>query len=89
MKFRVLRTFLVKAEEEIDLRPEDFLHCATIEELNDDILETLENYGEHPYVKGFQSSEEIGLNYWNNWFEHGEQSFYQKWQELKGLPQEL
>ena len=89
MRFKVERTFLVKSEEELELSPRNYLHCATIEELNECVEETINSFCEHPKVHGLQESEEIGMRYWNNWFEHDEQSFYQEWQKLKGLPQEL
>ena len=91
MKFRVERNFLVKTEELIDLNPKDFLHCANIFELNDEIEDYISNKLEHPKHSGLQSSEEIGCRYYENWpFETFDtKSFYLEWQRLKGLPQEL
>ena len=37
MKFKVDRVFLVKTHEEIDINPKNFLYCANIEELNNEI----------------------------------------------------
>ena len=91
MKFRVERNFLVKTEEFIELNPKDFIHCANILELNDEIEDYISNKCEHPNHPGFQSSEEIGCRYYENWpFETIDiKSFYLEWQKLKGLPQEL
>ena len=90
MKFKVERNFLVRTEETIELNPKDFLYCANIEELNDEIQTKLWDCVEHPKIKGFQSSEEIGVRFWDNWFnEENDKSFYSEWQKLKGLPQEL
>lgn len=90
MKFKVERNFIVRSEETIELHPEDFLYCCTIEELNSEIESKLEDCCEHPTVKGFTGSEEIGIRFWDNWFaEKGDKSFYEEWQKLKGLPQIL
>lgn len=89
MKFKVERTFLVRSEDEIELDPKDFLHCATIEELNEEIDYEIWNRCEHPVVKGLQESEEIGVRYWDMWFNNNDNSFYVEWQKLKGLPEEL
>lgn len=89
MKFKIERTFLVRTEEFIEFDPKDFLHCATIEELNNEIEDKIDNSCEHPNVKGLQLSEEIGLRYYDYYPFDGTKSFYQEWQRLKGLPQEL
>jgi len=85
MKFIVERNFLVKTEEVLDLNPKDFLHCANIMELNDEINDYISNKCEHPTHPGFQDSEEIGCRYFEQW----PFSFYLEWQKLKGLPEEL
>lgn len=84
MIFNVERTFLVKTREEVNLEPKDFLHCATIEELTDEVEDAVYNKTEHPTHPGFEISEEIGTRFWDSTY-----SFYNKWQELKGLPQNL
>lgn len=90
MKFKVERNFLVRTYEEIEMNPEKFLHCSTIEELSDELEEYIYNASEHPSHPGFQNSEEIGVRYWDSWFENdNDKSFYSEWQRLKGLPQEL
>ena len=89
MKFKVERTFLVRTFEEIDLSPKNFLHCSNIEELNNEVEDTINNLANHPTHPNFESSEQIGLNFWNSWFDDDEKSFYLEWQRLKGLPQEL
>ena len=89
MKFSVERTFLVRTYEEVELNPKNFIHCATIEELNNEIEDYINRYSEHPTHPGFQNSEEIGTTFWDNWFNDCSESFYIKWQELKGLPTEL
>lgn len=90
MKFKVERTFIVKSEELIELDPKDFIHCANIEELVEEIEDELSKC-EHPKINGFQSSEQIGCYYYDNYpFEPiGTKSFYTEWQKLKGLPEEL
>lgn len=92
MKFKIERNFLVRTEEYIDLNPKDFLYCANIEELISEVEDFINKNCEHPKAQGDQSllySEEIGMKYYDTWFEQNENSFYLEWQELKGLPQEL
>ena len=89
MKFKVERAFLVRTYEEIDLSPKNFLHCSNIEELNNEVEDMINNLTNHPTHPNFESSEQIGVNFWNSWFDEGEKSFYLEWQKLKGLPQEL
>jgi hypothetical protein len=89
MKFKVERTFLVRTYEEIDLSPKNFLHCSNIEELNNEVEDTINNLAHHPTHPNFESSEQLGVNFWNSWFDEDEKSFYLEWQKLKGLPQEL
>ena len=90
MKFKVERNFLVRTEEVIELVPNNFLHCATIEELFEEVEEQIESMCKHPTAYGLQSSEEIGVRYYDNWFsEDNGKSFFIEWQKLKELPQEL
>lgn len=89
MKFKVERTFFVRTFEEIDLNPKDFLHCSSIEELNNEVEDKINNLTIHPAHPNFESSEQVGVNFWNSWFDNNEESFYLEWQRLKGLPQEL
>lgn len=91
MKFKVERNFLVRTEETIDLDPKDFLHCANIMELNDEIEDYISDRCEHPKHPGFQDSEEIGCRYYDNWPFNAlnTKSFYLEWQKLKNLPEEF
>lgn len=91
MRFKVERNFLVKTYEEIELDPKKFLHCSTIEELNDEIEDFIScSNSDHPTHPGFQCSEELGMRFWDSWFENdNDKSFYVEWQRLKGLPAEL
>ena len=88
MKFKVENNWLLRTEEEIDLDPKSFIHCATIAELNDEIEDFINNRMKYPNMeKGSTIMEEecLGTRYWDMTF--GE--FMKKWQKLKGLPEEL
>ena len=90
MKFKVEKTFLIKSEEHIELDPKDFLHCATIEELQEEVEDRINGYTEFPKIEGFCYGELLGSRFWDEWFNYdGDKSFYLEWQRLKGLPQEL
>jgi len=89
MKFKIERTFLVRTDEELDLDPNRFLHCATIEELNDEIEEYIDDFCEFPEHPKLDSCEQLGVRFWNPWYNDNSKSFYSEWQRLKGLPQEL
>ena len=90
MKFTVERTFIVRTTENIDLDPKDFLQCANIDELIEEIEDCIYSCTVHPTHPGFESSEEVGTQYWNDWYNEQERkSFYVEWQKLKGLPEEL
>lgn len=84
MIFNVDRTFLVRTHEKINLNPEDFLQCATIEELYNEVEDFINDKCEYPIHPNLDKSEELGNRYWDITFE-----FYDKWQQLKGLPQNL
>lgn len=88
MKFEVERNFLVRTYEEIDLDPKNFLHCATIEELNLELEDYLYNICEYPTHSHLVESEELGMRFSNNYY-IDDNSFYSEWQRLKGLPEEL
>ena len=45
MKFKIENNWLLRTEEDIELNPKDFVHCATIEELNG--LSTAECLGKY------------------------------------------
>ena len=91
MKFKIERNFLVKTGEYLDLNPKDFLHCATIAELHDEIDDKVSELCTHPTHPNLIYSEELGCRYYDNWpFETIDtKSFYDEWQRLKGLPKEL
>lgn len=87
MKFKVENNWLLRTEEYIELNPKDFVHCATIEELNDEIKDYIHQHMKYPNMeKGYCLDEEsLGTEFWD--ITYGE--FMLKWQKLKGLPQEL
>ena len=87
MKFRVENSWLLRTEEDIELNPEKFLHCATIEELNNEIEDYIHDRMKFPNMeKNYVLYEEnLGTRFWDTTY--GE--FMLKWQELKGLPLEL
>lgn len=88
MKFKVECNWLLRTEEEIELYPKDFIHCATIAELNDEIEDSINNRIKYPNMeKDSTVTEEecLGIRYWDMNF--GE--FMKEWQKLKGLPEEL
>ena len=85
MKFRVERNFLVRTCEKIELNPEDFLHCSSIDELHNEIEDYINEYVKHPTHPGFEESEELGMRYYDTTLG----KFFDEWQRLKGLPKEL
>ena len=87
MKFKIENNWLLKTEEDIELNPKDFVHCATIEELNDEINDYIRQRMKYPSMeKDYVLYEEaLGTEYWDTTY--GE--FMLEWQKLKGLPQEL
>ena len=89
MKFKVERNFLVRTYEEVDLNPENFLHCANIQELCDEVEDYINIICEHPTHPGFEESEQLGVHFQDAHYESNLKSFYIEWQKLKGLPQEL
>lgn len=87
MKFKIENNWLLKTEEEIELDPKDFIHCATIEELNDEIKDYIHDRMKFPNMeKNYVLYEEtLGTRFWDTTY--GE--FMLEWQKLKGLPEEL
>lgn len=87
MKFRIENNWLLRTEEDIELSPENFVHCATIEELNDEIKDYIHDRMKFPNMeKDYVLYEEtLGTRFWDTTY--GE--FMLEWQKLKGLPQEL
>ena len=87
MKFKIENNWLLRTEEDMELDPKDFLYCATIEELNDEIKDHIHKYMKYPNMEnGYCLYEEsLGTNFWDTTY--GE--FMLEWQKLKGLPQEL
>ena len=87
MKFRIENNWLLKTEEDMELNPKDFVHCATIEELNDEIRNCIYQHMKYPNMeKNYVTYEEtLGTEYWDTTY--GE--FMLEWQKLKGLPVEL
>ena len=87
MKFRDENNWLLKTEEDIELNPKDFIHCANIEELNTKIEDYINDRMKFPNMeKNYIVFEEVlGTRFWDTTY--GE--FMLEWQKLKGLPQEL
>ena len=89
MKFRIENNWLLRTEEDIELNPKDFVHCATIEELNSEIEDYIHENMKFPFPKmenNYVMFEEVlGTRFWDTTY--GE--FMSEWQSLKGLPQEL
>lgn len=87
MKFKIENNWLLRTEEDMELNPKDFVHCATIEELNDEIKDYIHRHMKYPNMeKDYVLYEEaLGTEYWDTTY--GE--FMLEWQKLKGLPQEL
>lgn len=88
-KFTVKRNFLVRTRETIELNPKDFIHCASIEELNNEVADYISNNIEHPNHPYREDSECLGETYFNNYWMDDSLEFYSEWQKLKGLPAEL
>lgn len=93
MKFKVENNWLLKTEEFIEVKPEDFLWCATIEELHDAVEDYINDMMTFPKMeKDYVMYEEcLGTRYYDTWpFEDSKsKSFYQEWQRLKKLPENL
>lgn len=90
MKFKVERNFLVRTyDEEIEIKPEDFLHCATIEELVDEVEDFINDKIVYPTHPNLGSAEELGHRFWTFLNDSNTESFYDEWQKLKNLPEEL
>ena len=87
MKFKVENNWLIRTEEDIELNPKDFVHCSTIEELNSEIEDYINDRMKFPNMeKNYVVFEEVlGTRFWDTTY--GE--FMLEWQKLKGLPQEL
>lgn len=87
MKFRIENNWLLRTEEDIELNPKDFVHCATIEELNSEMEDYIHDHMKFPSMeKNYVIFEEVlGTRFWDTTY--GE--FMLEWQKLKGLPQEL
>ena len=81
--FTVENKFLLSSYEEINLDPKNFLHCATISELNDEVEDYI---NEHMWMPDTTPQctlvECIGTRYWDD-------NFFNEWQKLKNLPSEL
>lgn len=82
MKFKINSNFLVKTSQELEIDAEQFLHCESIEELNNEIEDYMYTMLQVPNELG--EAECLGIDYWDMDFE-----FFNKWQELKGLPKKL
>ena len=88
MKFRIENNWLLRTEEDIELNPKDFIHCATISELNDEIEDFIHSHMKYPNMeKDYCAYDEecLGVRFFDSTF--GE--FMKEWQKLKGLPEEL
>ena len=51
MKFRIESNWLLKTEEDIELDPKNFVHCSTIEELNNEIEDYIHGYMKFPNME--------------------------------------
>ena len=87
MKFRIESNWLLKTEEDIELDPKNFVHCSTIEELNNEIEDYIHGYMKFPNTEKnyIMYVENLGTRFWDTTY--GE--FMIEWQKLKGLPEEL
>lgn len=87
MKFRIENNWLIRTEEDIELDPKNFLHCATIDELHDEIEDYIHRFMRFPTMeKGYITEEEVlGTHFWDTTFG----KFFGEWQKLKGLPEEI
>ena len=87
MKFRIESNWLLKTEEDIELDPKNFVHCSTIEELNNEIEDYIHGYMKFPNMEKnyIIYIENLGTRFWDTTY--GE--FMIEWQKLKGLPEEL
>ena len=87
MKFKIENNWLLRTEETIELNPKDFVHCANIEELNNEIEDYINQNMKFPNMeKEYCMDEELlGTRYWDITFG----DFMLEWQKLKGLPEEL
>lgn len=87
MKFTIEQIFLSRVTRELDINPKDFLYCANVEELNTELEDYIHNRCDFP--ANADEIEELGMRYYQEWWNSNEESFYLKWQELKGLPVNL
>lgn len=87
MKFKVENNWLVRTIEDIELNPEDFLQCATIDELHNEIEDYINDNMKFPKMEKdyVEEEESLGTHFWDTTY--GE--FFDEWQRLKGLPKEL
>ena len=87
MQFKIENNWLLRTEEDMELDPRDFVHCATIEELNSEINDYIHKWMKYPDMeKNYVVYEEsLGTEFWDTTY--GE--FMLEWQRLKGLPAEL
>ena len=87
MKFKIESNWLLKTEEDIELDPKNFVHCSTIEELNNEIEDYIHGYMKFPNMEKnyIIYIENLGTRFWDTTY--GE--FMIEWQKLKGLPEEL
>lgn len=87
MKFRIENNWLLRTEEDMELDPKDFVHCTSIEELNDEIKDHIHKWMKYPTMEGGYClcEEALGTEYWDTTYGQ----FMLEWQRLKGLPQEL
>lgn len=95
MRFKVEANYLIRTENIIEVDPYDFLHCATIEELHDEIEvlfydNTIPDFISKNSYTDVVYQENLGIRYYDTWFETDDgKNFFKEWQKLKGLPQEL
>ena len=88
MKFKIENNWLLRTEEDMELDPKNFVHCSTIEELNNEIEDYIHKYMRFPKMErdySFYDEESLGTRFWDTTYG----DFMLEWQRLKGLPQEL
>lgn len=77
--------YLVRTEEKLTIDPKNFLHCANISEVYDELQDYIYSIIEFPKVKNNNETEILGLDIIHNY----KKNFFDEWQRLKNLPKEF